>query len=357
MSGNLFIPKVYTSESEAKNAPPVSPQGFHHAVERPEPAKDKVTAMMQKIVQYMVVALMFLTPVFFVPGLPASLGFDKVLVSVTIGLTIVLFTSLLSLRFKKVTTVLPLALVIFWVFVGVAFLSGLLSGDIQDALRGSVFEPQTASFFAVMALLMTVPLILQQSKLMSLRTLVFFGGAAALLIAYTLVRIVANFGFLSLGSFGNVTASPVGSFNDLAIFSALVVILGLISLLQLPLRKGLQIGVTALIAASLVILAVVNFFLLWMVVGFFGLLLLIYIFTRDTLFASAKEEAKSAVPPLLIGATMMVCIVSILFVVAGEYLVLALVPLPTSTTLKFVRRSPPRLILPVVSIKTMCLWV
>jgi hypothetical protein len=49
-------------------------------------------------------------------------------------------------------------------------------------------------------------------------------------------------------------------------------------------------------------------------------LFLVYTFTRDTLFAPTKEEVKTAISPVLIGATMMVCIVSILFVVAGEYL-------------------------------------
>jgi tetratricopeptide (TPR) repeat protein len=321
MSGNLFIPKVYKAESETHNpVVPVSSQGIGTSVERPDPGKDKITQIIQKTVQYMVVALMFLVPLFFVPGLPASLGFDKVLITVTIGLSIVLFTSLLALRSKNVTTVLPMALAVFWVFVAVAFLGGFLSGDIQDSLRGSVFEPQTAGFFATMALLMTVPLVMQQSKLMSLRALILFGAAAVVLIVYTLLRVVTGVGFLSLGSFQNVTFSPIGSFNDLAIFAALAVILGLITLLQLPLRKGMQFGVAALIAASLAILAIVNFFHLWVVVGFFGLLFLVYTFTRDTLFAPTKEEVKTAISPVLIGATMMVCIVSILFVVAGEYL-------------------------------------
>ena len=321
MSGNLFIPKVYKPESDAHTVSPIqNPVPIQNVNPGVDPAKDKITLMIQKIVQYMVAALVFLIPLFFVPGLPASLGFDKVLVSVVIGLAIVLFTSLLALRYKKVSTVLPLALVAFWAFVAIAFLGGLLSGDIQDSLRGSVFEPQTAGFFAVMGLLMTVPLVLQQSKKMSLKTLVFFGASAAVIIVYTLLRIVTGLKFLSLGSFQAVTFSPLGSFNDLAIFAALVVILGLITLLQLPLRKGIQLAIAGLIVGSLILLAIVNFFHLWIVIGFFGLLLLVYTFTRDTLFTPTKEEAKVSISPVLIGATMLVCIVSILFVVAGQYL-------------------------------------
>ncbi|HEY0964270.1 MAG TPA: tetratricopeptide repeat protein [Candidatus Paceibacterota bacterium] len=315
MSGNLFIPKVYKPEDQIHTEVPEAAAAAPATAQN----KDRITQMIQKIVQYMVVALMFLVPVFFIPGLPASLGFDKALIALTVGLAIVLFGSLLALRFRKVTTVLPLPLFAFWGFVAVAFLGGLLSGDIQDALRGSVFETQTASFFAVMALMMTVPLILQQSKLMSLRVLIAFGAAAVALIAYILLRVTTGLGFLSLGSFGNITFSPIGTFNDLAIFAALVVLLGLVALLQLPLRKGMQYGVAALVAASLIIMALVNFFHLWIVIGFFALLLLVYTFTRDTLFAQASDT-KAVVSPVLIGATMLVCVVSILFVIAGEYL-------------------------------------
>ena len=321
MSGNLFIPKVYKPEPDVHAVNPVqNPAPTQTVNTGVDPSKDKITLMIQKIVQYMVAALVFLIPLFFVPGLPASLGFDKVLISVVIGLAIVLLTSLLALRYKKVSTVLPLALISFWAFVAIAFLGGLLSGDIQDSLRGSVFEPQTAGFFAVMGLLMTVPLVLQQSKKMSLKTLVFFGSSAAVIIVYTLLRIVTGLKFLSFGSFQAVTFSPVGSFNDLAIFAALVVILGLITLLQLPLRKGMQLAVAALIVGSLILLAIVNFFHLWVVIGFFGLLLLVYTFTRDTLFTPTSEEAKVSISPVLIGVTMLVCVVSILFVVAGQYL-------------------------------------
>src|SRR5690606_25154905 len=121
-----------------------------------------------------------------------------------------------SLRYSQVSTVMPRALVAFWAFVAVAFLSGLVSGDIQDTLRGSVFESQTAGFFAVMGLVMTIPLILQRSKIMSLKTLIALGAASSLAILYTVLRLFIESPALSMGSFRSVTVSPVGSFNDLA---------------------------------------------------------------------------------------------------------------------------------------------
>lgn len=314
MSGSLFTPKVYQPE------PPLQPQPQREFETPKKSGPDKIGSMILKMEQYLVIALLFLTPVFFVPGLPASLGFDKVILSTVIAFMVIILAGLSSLRYKQVSTVIPRALIAFWAFVVIAFLSGLFSGDIQDTLRGSVFESQTAGFFAVMGLVMTIPLILQRSKIMSLKALIALGAASALAILYTIVRLFIDSPVLSLGSFGSVTVSPVGSFNDLAILSALTVIVGLVTLLQLPLKKSYQIGLSVLVTFALAVMGVVNFFNLWIVVGFFGLLLLVYIFSRDTLFGRVDDEEKNTVSPWVIGTTLLVCIVSIMFVVAGDYL-------------------------------------
>ncbi len=321
MQGSPFTPRTYQPE-------PVNAPIQHHPqtpIQAPAPKKtgpDKIGEMMLKFEQNLIVGLVFLLPLFFIPGLPASLGFDKVILSLTVGLFILILLGLSSLRYTKVSTVMPYALVAFWGFVVVAFLSGFLSGDIQDALRGSYFEPQTAGFFAVMALLMTIPLVLQRSKTMTLKALIALAASSGIAMLYTLVRLGLGDGSLPLKSFGSVTTSPVGSYNDMAILAGLTVIVSLITLLQLPLKKAYQIGLAVLSGFGLLVMAAVNFFDLWIVVGFFGLLLLIFIFSRDTLFSRTEEEGSvaPAVSPVVIGVTMMVCVVSILFVIAGDYL-------------------------------------
>ncbi|MEN9920177.1 MAG: hypothetical protein RL538_70 [Candidatus Parcubacteria bacterium] len=311
MSGSLFTPRVYQPEPQ--------PQQPHYEPPRKN-SFDRIGSMILKVEQSLIVGLIFLIPTFFVPGLPASLGFDKAILAATIGLAVVVLAGLSSLRYSQVSTVMPRPLIAFWIFVVVAFLSGMLSGDIQDSLRGSVLEAQTAAFFAIMALVMTTPLILQRSKIMSLKTLIALGAASGVTILYTLIRLVVDAKVLALGSFGSLTVSPVGSFNDLAILAALSVIISLVTLLQLPLKQSYQAGLSVLILLSLVIMAVVNFFNLWIVVGFFGLLLLVYIFARDTLFGRVGEQDRNQVSAIVIATTMIVCVVSILFVVAGDYL-------------------------------------
>ncbi|MEK7462212.1 MAG: tetratricopeptide repeat protein [Patescibacteria group bacterium] len=306
MSQSPFIPRVYQNEA---GAVAVLPQ---------QKGPDKIGRVILRVEQYMVGALFLLVPVFFVPGLAVSLGFDKTLISAALGLLVMTLLGLSALRYSKTETVLPLALLAFWVVVVVAFLSGILSGDIRDALRGSMFETQTASFLAVMGLLMTIPLVLQKSKLMSLRALMFFGVGSIFVLLYSLCRIVFGADFLPLGSFAAVTLSPIGSFNDLAIFSGLTIIISLVTLLQLPLKQTQQWIMSVVVLAALAIMAIVNFFSLWLVLGFFTLLLLVYIFSRDTLF-SETGDVKTLISPVLVLTTMIVCITCVVFVVMGNY--------------------------------------
>tara|TARA_B100000508_G_C11465090_1_gene281302 strand:- start:2536 stop:5070 length:2535 start_codon:yes stop_codon:yes gene_type:complete len=309
MSNNLFIPNIGGGQTESAQEPEV--------VLRNEKA-DSISQLFLKVAQYSVVAVLGLVAVFFTPGLYASLNFDKTLLVIVFGVIVVTSLSFVSLRTSRVQTVVPLTLIVFWLFVASALLSGLFSGDSMDSLRGSVMETQTVSFLAVMGLAMAIPLVLQRSKLMSIKALTFFAVTAGILLFYNLLRILFGADWLALGSFGSATVSPVGSFNDLALFSAIVVVLGLVTLVQLPLKTWMQVVISALMMMSLTILSVVNFFNVWIVVGFFGLLLFLYLISRDTLFQSFDDKPVT-VSKLAILMTAVVCIFSAVFVVAGDY--------------------------------------
>jgi cation transport ATPase len=188
MSGSPFIPRVYQGESQSVNTAPM---------QSTDRGSDKIGQTILRVQQYIVGALLLLVPVAFIPGLPASLGFDKALVSAVLGLMVAVLAGLSALRYSKTETVLPWALGAFWMFVLVSFISGALSGDIKDSLRGSIFESQTASFLAIMGLLMIVPLVLQKSKRMSMRALMFFGAGSMLVMLYSLSRVIFGEGFPS----------------------------------------------------------------------------------------------------------------------------------------------------------------
>jgi tetratricopeptide (TPR) repeat protein len=309
MDGSLFTPNLKKVEAENSES---------HEDKAMKP--DLVSDLLLKVAQYAVLATFGFVTIFFTPGLWASLGFDKTIFTIAMAGLVLIAMSLLTLRKRQAKTVLPIPLTLFWGVVGAAFLSALLSGDIQDALLGSVLGPQTVGFLAVMAIVMTATLVLQGSKIMTIKALAMFGCVAGVLLTYNIARILFGAEFLSFGSFSDVTVSPIGGFNDLALFAGLVVLLGLITLLQLPLRGLTQGAVAALIYMALFVLAVVNFFNIWVVIGFFGLLLFVYLLSSDTLFADSLEtEQKQPVSKVLLVTTAIVCVVSAVFIVGGEY--------------------------------------
>jgi len=309
MNGSVFTPNLKSAKPETDETPGT------------EPAQpDTVGELLLKIAQYSVLAIFGFIPLFFTPGLWASLGFDKVIFATVMCGLAVISMSLLALRRRQAKTVLPISLAIFWGVVGVAVLSALVSGDVQDALVGSVLGQQTAGFLLLMALVMTVTLVMQGSKIMTIKALAVFGCVSGVLLLYNILRIIFGAQLLSFGSFPGVTTSPIGGFNDLALFAGLIVLLGLITLLQLPLRGLTQWAVAVLIYMGLFVLAVVNFFSIWIIVGFFGLLLFVYLLSRDTLFIeNQSEEKKQPISKVLLITTAIVCVMSALFIAGGEY--------------------------------------
>jgi tetratricopeptide (TPR) repeat protein len=305
MSENLFIPRMqHTPNREPSDA--VSPKD------------DPIGGMFHKVAQYVIVFLLGMTPVIFTPGLWASLGFDKIIAALVCGAIVVIVMGFLSLRRKKATTILPLTLGLFWMTAFAAFASGFISGDTQDALRGSLMETQTAGFFSLLALTMTIPLVLQKSKEMTIKALAFFGIMSILLMVYTSSRFILGVDFLPLGSFLSVTSTPIGLFNDLAIFAGLSIIISLVTLVQLPIRTALQCVISALVILSLFVLMVVNFFNVWLAVGFFAFIILMYLLSRDTIFRNAENTPIANLRTLII-LTLLICITSVIFVLAGDY--------------------------------------
>ena len=281
--------------------------------------KDSLSDTLRSLAYGVLVAVFGLLPIFFVPGVYASLGFTKTY-AVTVAMFVaVLLLALSVLRSGKMRLIIPLPLAFFWGFALTAVASALLSGDIKDALYGMVFEVHTAGFMLLMALVMTVSLVFSQSKVATRRIFMVLGGSALILQLYHLLRLVIGADFLTFGIFTSSTASTIGGFNDLALFSGLVILCVLILLPQITTRLAGKVIASLLIVGSLIILSVVNFYAVWLMVGFFSLLAILYFLSRDTWLKVAEEGSRpvSRLTLLLVG---LVCLTSGAFVISGDYI-------------------------------------
>jgi tetratricopeptide (TPR) repeat protein len=282
------------------------------------PIPDGVSGFLANCARLSVVGLAFLLPIFFLPGLWGTLGFQKSFLALICVALVVIVGSLLALRTREVTTILPIPIAVFMGFLGVAVTSAVTSVDTLAALRGSVFEVQTVAFMVLLLGVMSVPLVLQHSKRFMFFACAALGLGLGLLLLYASVRLFVG-PILPFGSFASVTQSPAGNFNDLALLAGLAVVLGVITLLQLKLRPVVQGLLAAVIVLALLIMAAVNFLYVWIVVGFFGLIVLLYVLSFEHLFSDASTKIATQSRSVVLAVATLICVCSAIFIIAGNY--------------------------------------
>jgi len=281
--------------------------------------RDKLRNYLQISARVLLVFIFSLLPIFFVPEVFTSLNFTKTYFVIVGLLIVIVLLSLSVLRSGTIRLVFPPALALFWVFTFLALASAFLSGDKNDALYGSMFEIHTASFVVLMAVIMTVSLTFTKSKSSIVRLFIGLGISTFILQFVHILRLFFGPEFLSFGMFTTATSSVIGSFNDQALFSGLAIIVTLIVVQQVSLRIVGKVIATLIIISSLVLLSVINFYIVWLVVGFFSLVTFLYSLSKDTWLRTAGEEY-SPVSKSVLGIVALVSVFSGAFVISGEYL-------------------------------------
>ncbi len=281
--------------------------------------KDNLSSWLQGIARFIFIFTFGLLPIFFIPGVYASLGFTKSYFVIIGVFAVIILFSLSILRQGAMKFTLPLALILFWFFTIIMLASALLSGDRTDALFGNALEVHTAGFFVLMGVIMTVSLVFGGSKTAIARLLIVSGLSTFVLLLIQNLRLFFGPDFLSFGLLTTNTSSFVGSFNDLAIFSGLVIIITLLLAQNLIFSLFTRIGMVVILVLSLSILAIVNFTAIWLIVGLFSLLMLLYVLSRDT-WLKVSDAEQNPVSKFTLVMIALVVLFSSVFVIAGNYL-------------------------------------
>lgn len=240
------------------------------------------------------VLAIFLLPLFFLPTLSAPFQFTKTFLLLE-GVFIAFLLLVIS-RLKAGVLSIPLNLVVAssWLLVIAYFFSALFASDsLVGSFVGQQFEVDTVIFMLVMALLLSITPLLVRTKKHLLRMHLVVLLSAGIVALYQVARFIFGEDFLTLGIFTNITANPIGRWNDLGIFFGLVGILSLFTIEQASLSRFLKIAVGVLLAVSIFIVAVVNFFPVWIAIGIVSLGLFIYGFFQKRF---SRSESKIASP-------------------------------------------------------------
>lgn len=281
---------------------------------------DRVEHALLGISRNIIVAVFGLLPLFFIPLPFIGLDYAKTMFVIAGVFLAIIFYSLSVLRSGTVQVAAPLALWALWLAAASAFVSGLLSGDMTDALIGNDLGVHTGVFILLLALVATTTAVVGQTKATIMRLYMLLAGTALLLGVFHVGRLLLGPSFLSLGIFTDLVSTPIGGWNDLALFFGLSILLSLVALEQLPLTRWGKGLFSTVIVLALIMLAVVNFFAVWVVLGLVSLVMLMYGLTKDrfsenTLSFEGKRDKLSLVSVVL---SIMVFVVSVVFITVGS---------------------------------------
>jgi tetratricopeptide (TPR) repeat protein len=279
---------------------------------------DPIASRLLTIAQYILVVTFGLLPIFFVPSVSAPFGYSKIvfiLVGTFFATILYAFALLRGGVFRAHLSWAPIALLIVAL---VALVSAFISGDVRDALIGETFEVHTALFVALLAFVSLMWMLLGTNKVAIVRLFTLLAGSTILLSLFHIVRLFFGADFLPVGLFGgDPTLSPLGAWNDLAIFFGVAIILSLVALEQLRLTRAGQALFGFVTLVALIMLAVINFFAVWIVLGLISVVVLIYGLTKDRFAGHLSTVAKPALSPVSIGISLVVLIASVVFILGG----------------------------------------
>ncbi len=278
---------------------------------------DRISAMFLFITRWVLVGALVLLPLLFIPGSPLLVGVSKVAMLAAAVLIALLTCSLYVLRRGSFSLRFPPVLLAWWGVVVAACVAGLMAPQIQVAFLGLGLEIHTVGFLLLGGIIMTMMMLFRDAKSTILYMYVGLFVTSLLIGALHLIRILFGADVLTLGVLTSSTDTLLGSFNDLALFFSLVVIVGLITLAQLTLPRVVNGVLVGIMAVALLMLSIVNFYMVWIVLGLFGLLLLMYTLTKGRIGGANSGTAPSTSVTLM---SLIVCVLATVFIVGGTTL-------------------------------------
>lgn len=281
---------------------------------------DRITRALRATASYLVVGLFGLLPILFLSSGLVPFEYLKTwLVGVGV-LVVLLLLSLSTIRSGRFFYSIPALVLFFLLAAFLTILSGLFSSDWRSSLIGDSVEVTTGLFVLLLALTATITTKLLSTKAAAGHFYALFSFSAASLILYQTARLIFGFELPLLNNFA-ASNTPIGSWNDLAVFGSLLVILFLLSIGQLKLPGWLRAIFALGILWTLGLLLVVNFYIIWLILAFFSLTVMTYGYLRPRLTYSLAPVSVSGRPNLvLVSAAALVFMVSVFSLVGSSAL-------------------------------------
>lgn len=262
---------------------------------------------------YLVVVLL---PIFFFPFLKIPVETSKGLLFV-LGLSVSLI-AWTAARFSDGKIIIPKTPFFFSsIFVLIAFfLSALFSPVKKISFFGTMLDNGSFYFILGTFVLMFLSSIVFNDLQKVKKVLKGFFVTGALLVFFQFLRLfipqILSFGILNLK-----TENILGSWNSFGFFAGLLLLASLFILEFFSLKKLHKIFLISVFVLSLFMTVLVNFSMIWILVGLFALIIFVY---KVSLMSTEKqdvlEESKERFPTL----TFFTVLISIMFFMSGQFI-------------------------------------
>ena len=259
----------------------------------------------------------FLLPLFFIPSGLVSFEFSKVLMIVLGTLISLAFWSLARIkegRFEFPSTLLSLS-ALFVIFI--YFLSSIFSGSKINSLIGHGFELGTLGLIIVGFVLMFMTSCIFRTKDKIFYSYIALFISFIVIFLFQASRLLLGADFLSFGIFKDVTFNMIGKWNDLGVYFGLIAILSVATIELAKLSKLMRFFLFFVSIASLFFMSLVNFKVVWFVIGLFSLIFFIYSVSLRRRDETAKAENSSGGHKKVSYLVLFFLVISTLFIIDG----------------------------------------
>lgn len=293
-------------------------------IERSQPGKAKF----EKYAYAVLLIMLFSLTVVFSPTLSIPFQFTKIFLAF-FGILISFILFLLA-RLKEGTLFVPKNLLFFsiWLLPLSYFISSIFSMNPNVSFVGQNFETDTFGFILLMSIFVSLVVMLMRKREQILNAYLVLFGTLIVIWVFHGLRLFFGADFLSFGVLTLPTTNILGKWNDLSIFFGLATILTLVTLAGARLSKLYERILYAVLVISLFSLAVVNFFLVWIVVGVFAVGFFLHSL-GVTRFSEENESEEDETEPVdeeknlqkganMKFASLLVLVVSVIFIVGSN---------------------------------------
>ncbi len=250
-------------------------------------------SLLDRLARFTLFATLFLTPLFVIPSASVPFGFSKTACFMLLTALAGALWAVARLRDGEVSFPRTALFSCLLALAVVGIVSTLASGALALSWSGAFYDMGSLAFFLTLAVFLFLFASLIKTADQVFHVYLLFFCSAALIALFHLVRFAGGADLLSFGFFTAPTDTLLGRWNDLGAFFGAFAVFTLVTLEFMKLRAGLRALFLAALAVSLIILAVVNFTLVWVLLGGFALVFLVYLIAFRHVARAGFEELRT----------------------------------------------------------------